>query len=292
MSMSLRDVLDEVRSLHPAFDATRVPNVTLAQGLGNYQNTLIGKSVLRDKMFLSQTLGLVLGATTALLVDDDAGTPVLSDTDGTFVQFEDDGTPFVDPSSLIAVRAATFGRTVPVFGVELEDDGTPFVSPTSLSAQFEGEIALPMILALIGGTVYFNDGGHAEPLCITSWGTRLHPRHFPAVYMTGTKTLGFCGNAQDWQGVTSVELRYSPIAPPFAGIQDFFLLPDQARQCLVAYGAKHAAVRAGAWAQKDGPPAPDLKYFAAEAVTEENNFLSTLRINKRARGSGFREEHY
>lgn len=267
MSLTLRTIVSAVRGLHPAFDRTRVPDSTLASALTDYQNMLIALAVLRDKTYVSQSVAIVVGANAVLaenanhLVDLSAsGIPFTSTKSGFMVQLAANGSPFLDTAAPITVTV---------------DQG----------------VALPIVLACIGGTVRYNDGAPIEKLCITSYGRRFDPPYFPAVYFVD-QFLHLCGVAEDWNGVSSIELRVTPFAPALTKLDDYFLVPDGARQCLVAFGASVAAERAAAYAQGSKNPTPDVAAFVARAGLAETRYLSTLRITQRARHTTFVESDY
>lgn len=63
MALTLRAVIDAARNQSPFFHKSRgTPDKLLGDELSTYQNELIGKAVLRDKQFLSQTATIVLNA--------------------------------------------------------------------------------------------------------------------------------------------------------------------------------------------------------------------------------------
>jgi len=168
--------------------------------------------------------------------------------------------------------------------VRLDASGVAYIDYTKpLTLWVDRGAALPALKAVIGGTVRYADG-ERDALCITSYGRRHAPLWWPAVYLMG-ETLFLCGDETDWTDVESVELRYTPNAPAFAALTDYFLVPDAARPCLVAYGAAVAAEHAAARGI-----VIDVAMKKAEAVQAEATYLSTLRLSKRARVSTFRED--
>jgi hypothetical protein len=109
--------------------------------------------------------------------------------------------------------------------VKLDAAGVPYVDYTSpLVAYIDQGVPLPSAIAISGGTVRYTTGDD-QPLCIATYGRRFDPPEFPAVWHGG-QSLFLCGNSDDWNDVVSLEVRYSPIAPAFTALADFFLLPD------------------------------------------------------------------
>lgn len=259
MSVTLGSIITSVRGLHPAFDRTRVPDTVLASALSEYQNTLIGLAVQREKTFASQSIGIGIASAATdgdLLVDlSVTGIPFTSDETGFIVRLNAGGVPYLDSERPISI---------------VVDQG----------------VQLPIVLACIGGTVRYNDGACEERLCITSYGQRFDPPDFPAVYFND-QTLMLCGVQDDWTGVSSIELRVTPLTPALTRLEDYFLVPDGARPCLVAQAASIAAERAAAFAQAKSNAAPDVNAFAARAQRAEDRYLSTLRLSKRARITTF-----
>lgn len=258
MSITLRTVVQAVRGLHPAFDRTRVPDTTLASALSRYQNTLIGKAVLREKTYVSQSIGIAIAAGAT---------------------FAEDADHLVD----LSASGVPFTSTTSGFLVQVDANGVPFISTaTPLMVTVDQGVSLPIVKAVIGGTVRSNDGTPTEKLTIVDYGERFDPPDFPAVYFVD-QFMHLCGVAEDWNGITSIELRVTPFAPAFTKLDDYFLVPDGAEPCLVAYAGVAAARRAVAYAQGEKNPAPDVAEFAADAAMAEQDYLSTLRISKRAK---------
>lgn len=261
MSLTLGTIVSAVRGLHPAFDRTRVPDTVLASALSDYQNTLIGLAVLREKTFASQSIGIALAAGAVLAEDADhlvdlsaTGVPFTSTTSGYLVTLDASGNPTIDTTSPIMIAV-------------------------------DQAVDLPIVLAVIGGTVRYTDEG-TEKLCITDYGRRFNPPWFPAVYFVDQR-VALCGASTDWDGITSIELRVTPFAPALTALDSYFLVPDGAKQTLVAYAASVAAERVAAFAQGDKNPVPDVAGFTARYVRAETHYLSTLRISKRAKHTTF-----
>lgn len=258
MSLTLGDVITAIRAMHPAFDRSRVPDTVLASRLSDYQNALIGKAVERERTFLSQTIAIAIAAG-----------QTASAEGSSFVALGPDGVPFTS--------------TLSGYVVQLDGNGVPFINPAApILITTDQGVTLPTLLAPIGGTVRYLDGGPDEALCIASYGQRFHPPRFPAVYFIN-QVVYLIGNAADWVEIASIDIRYAPIAPPFTTLDDLFLLPDPARPALVAYGARCAATRATAYAQGGTGPSPNTGEFAADAEAAEHAYLSTFRLARRAR---------
>lgn len=259
MSVTLGSIITSARALHPAFDRSRVPDTVLASGLSEYQNTLISLAVLREKTFASQAIGIGIGQAATdgdLLVDlSVTGIPFVSSDAGFIVRMSDTGVPYLDSTRPISI---------------VVDQG----------------VQLPIVLACIGGTTHYADGQDDE-LCITSYGRRFDPPDFPAVYFND-QLLMLVGCQADWNEIVSIELRVTPLTPALTSLDDYFLVPDGARPCLVAQAASIAAERAAAFAQSQSNAAPDVNAFAARAERAEDRYLSTLRISKRARHTTMR----
>lgn len=162
--------------------------------------------------------------------------------------------------------------------VRLNPQGQPFIDYTApLAANFETGVPLPSIAAITGGTTYYSDGERGR-LWIVPFAERFRPREFPAVWQSG-ESVHFCGSSQDWLEVQSIELLYTPIAPAFAALTDYFLLPDGSRRAVVAQAAAFAAERVNGM---DGITL-DVDKFEARGAAAEAEYLGSLRLSKRAR---------
>lgn len=190
-------------------------------------------------------------------------------------------------STLGVVTASPTESTRRGYLVRLSSAGVPTIDYTQpLIMSIDRGVPLPSALAVIGGTVRFSDGTPTEALCITSYGRRYDPPEFPAIYMVGD-TVNLCPDIDGWAGVSSIELRYTPIAPDFVALSDLFLVPDAAKPALVAQGAAFAAERIAGIGEK-----VDVSVFAARAGAAENDYLQTLRLSKRGRQTTMREGVY
>lgn len=153
-------------------------------------------------------------------------------------------------------------------------------------AAFTDGVALPTASqAITGGTVTFDDTSTDE-LGVTTFERRFDPPTFPAVYLLDNR-VWLTGQNTDWVDVTSVDLKYAPLAAAFAALTDLFVVPDAARPCLVAYGAMEAAIRCAGLGEK-----VDVGTFASMFTAAEAAYLSTLRLSKRARHHTFSEGSY
>lgn len=171
--------------------------------------------------------------------------------------------------------------------VRLDAQGVPYIDWTKpLVANVENGVALPTMLALLGGTVHYVDGDRM-PLTIATQGRRFRPTAFPAVYTVG-QTLFCCGERADWQDIVSLELDYVPIAPAFTLLTDLFLIADAARPALVAKAAAFMAVRVAGMPDVVIDAAPHL----ADGEKLEQWYLGSLRLTRRARTILFREGDY
>jgi hypothetical protein len=168
--------------------------------------------------------------------------------------------------------------------VKLDASGLPYIDYTApLVATETLGIPLPSMLTILGGTVWYTDQG-SDLLTLTSARQRFAPRGAYSAYQIG-QAVHLCGNEIDWQDVASIEVHYVPIAPDFSALTDLFLLPDSARASVVAQMASFMADRLAG--MPDIVIDPDA--FDGRGTKAENDFLSSLRLNKRGRSSFFRE---
>lgn len=171
--------------------------------------------------------------------------------------------------------------------VRLNASGVPTIDYTQpLTVNVDRGVPLPSVAAILGGTVRYTDEDPG-PLTITTYERRFNPPDFPAVYMAGEE-LFLVGEESDWQDVSGLELRYTPIAPTFAALTDYFLVPDAARPALVAKAADFMAMRV---AGMEGIAiAPEV--YEARAREAERDYLNSLRISRRSRFSVMAEGDY
>jgi hypothetical protein len=172
--------------------------------------------------------------------------------------------------------------------VRITAQGVPYIDYASpLTVWLDRGVPLPEMIGggPIGGTVRYPDGD-AYPLTITTYGRRYDGTRTPAVYVAGGE-LFLCGAEDDWRDVESIELRFTPVAPVFAALTEYFLVPDAARPTLVAQGAAFAASRLSG-----NEFAIDVAFFESKAENAEQQYLASLRLAKRARAITFREGTY
>lgn len=158
----------------------------------------------------------------------------------------------------VATALPALGNTTGYL-VKLDSTGTPYLDLTSpVVTQFEQGIPLPSMHKLLGATVLWSGVNSASSTTsdavatgpglgeciIIPYQQRHHAGGFPAVYTLGTD-LFLCGSTMDWTGILGLDIRYSPIPPAFGAtattLQELFLLPDSAYDCLVAHGGVVAA---------------------------------------------------
>lgn len=171
--------------------------------------------------------------------------------------------------------------------VRLNAQGLPYIDYTApLTVWVDRGIPLPAMLAIHGGTVRYTNQGQDE-LTVTSYGRRLETQLTPAIYVAG-ETVHLCGTEDDWRDVESIEVVYTPVAPVFTGLREYFLLPDATRSCLATAGAAFCAGRLDG---TDGLTL-DVDRFDRAAAEAEQDYLNTLRLSKRARRTTMREGVY
>jgi hypothetical protein len=188
----------------------------------------------------------------------------------------------LDDVALVTAVPSTTTKTG--YLVKLDASGLPHIDySTPLVATESLGVTLPSMLALLGGTVWSTDDSSC-PLVLAKVRQRFAPPGCYSAYQIG-QTLHLCGDEVDWQDVASIEVHYVPIAPDFSALDDVFLLPDSARPAVVAQMATFMADRVA------GMPdiAIDPVVFDGRSTKAENDFLSSLRLNKRGRSSFFRE---
>lgn len=59
MALLVSDILTRIRDAHPLFHRSRVTDAVLVRALDNYQGTLLGKALLRDRTYLAQQASIV-----------------------------------------------------------------------------------------------------------------------------------------------------------------------------------------------------------------------------------------
>jgi hypothetical protein len=171
--------------------------------------------------------------------------------------------------------------------VRLNAQGAPYIDYTQpLSVSVDRGVPLPSMLTPLGGTVRYV-GSETDELCLTSYRRRLAPPASPAVYVE-SGSLYLCGDADEWVDVTSIELRYVPVAPVFAALTDYFLVPDAARPAAIEAAAAFAAGRC----EGIEGISLDVDRFDRRALESREAYLGTLRLKKRSQVSTTREGYY
>lgn len=183
-----------------------------------------------------------------------------------------------------AVAAAPFTADRYGYLVRVNASGTAYVDYTlPLVASYAVGIPLPPHHLLIGGTVY--QGTDASPLTLISYDARFDARAPFACYELNGQ-LFLVGEEADWTGVTSLDLRYVPIAPALTALTDTFLLPDSAYQALVDGAAYHAALRVNG---ADGVPALAIGAMADAMDRSQREFVRMVGAGKRNRFAVIKE---
>lgn len=171
--------------------------------------------------------------------------------------------------------------------VRLNAQGVPYVDYSEeLTMWVDRGVPLPELLTILGGTVRYTTEGHEE-LTVTSFARRFDEPPTPAIYVAGGVAY-LVGSEQDWQGVESIEVLYTPLAPRFTARTDYFLLPDRAEAALIARGAEFAARRVNGLEDIT----IDLAPFREDALEAEDDLLASLRLATRARRTTFRQDRY
>lgn len=198
----------------------------------------------------------------------------------------------VDPAYLSSgeqavVTALPATRTRYGYLTKLDATGTPYIDwGAPVVTQVSDGIPILPARAIVGGLARTSDGNTQE-LVFTSPGRRWDPPDFPAVFVMG-QNLHLCGDQTDWTDWASLEIEYIPLAQAFARLTDVFLVPDAAKECLVAALAAFIAQRIAGMADVVIDPRP---YQAAAAATLQT-YLGSLRLTRRARRGVFREVAY
>lgn len=126
--MLLSEVIQACRDRHPAFERTRVPNVTIARYLTAYQRELVSKALLKNRTFLAQEASIVFAISALNAV----GTAGAGTTGGLPASVDADG--------IVSAVEAPVGSLVEL----AMDDATtayaekPVTSATSLTLTYAG----------------------------------------------------------------------------------------------------------------------------------------------------------
>jgi hypothetical protein len=142
---------------------------------------------------------------------------------------------------------------------------------------------VPDAIAFIGGWLV-RDTGKREQLEEVSVARRLEAGR-TVTLMNGKFYQN--GSDPDWRAITELELTLIPLPPPLQNARSAFLLPEMAESALVAHGAFKAARRAESF-----DDTVNVDQFRVDAQQAETEYLSTFRLNKRARITTFREGDY
>ena len=173
--------------------------------------------------------------------------------------------------------------------VNLDASGNPYVDVATPIVLFpEVGCVLPANSAILGGRVMYTDLD-TDPLTFVTEGMRDDVPRWPACFTrgdgNGNTVLFCCGRQADWLDATQLEVYYTPIAPPFTALAQYFLLPDAARPCLVAQAASFMA--------QFVETMPEIKLDAStliqRAQAAELQYLSSLRLSRSTRRIRFRE---
>jgi hypothetical protein len=170
--------------------------------------------------------------------------------------------------------------------VKLNASGVPYIDVTQpLVANVEQGVELPSMTALLPDLcqMWTTNDTQPWPLRITNAQARFDA--ILGVYTIGN-TLYFTGTSADWACVSSIELRYVPIAPAFTALTDLFLLPDHARPVLVAKAASLCAMRCAGLSDVSCDPTP----HAVMSERAERDFLRTVLQGTRGRRERIRAD--
>lgn len=186
-----------------------------------------------------------------------------------------------------AVTSLPSTTTTQGYLVKLNAAGVPYIDYADpLMASTEQGVPLPSMQAILPDLCQYwpSDGSSPCPLHVTDAQRRFRPASSPAVYVVG-QTLYLCGTSEEWNGITSLEIPYVPLAPTFTALTDLCLLPDHAQPVLVAKAASLMAMRVAGAEDVTIDPAP----HHAAAAQAEADFLRAVLLGKRGRSSRIRE---
>ncbi len=167
--------------------------------------------------------------------------------------------------------------------VKYDANGNQYLDlSTPLVGMFEQGITLPPHKALIDGVVYFTTGFNpldTMPLTIVDRSNRQNAWGLYPCWTDNT-SLYLIGQANDWQNVASIDIRYVPEPEDLTQLTDEFILPDSAEAVLVAAAAAFAAKRV-----YNAPDTPqvDVGLYVTEQMDAERYWLEEL-------GSRYRSE--
>lgn len=156
--------------------------------------------------------------------------------------------------------------------VKINAGGQPYLDlSTPLTAQYDAGIPLPPVLRVLGATVRRDSTPRTELCNLTFYGQRTGTRfRYSAYEQNGS--LFLVGTAKDWEGVSSLDLRYHPLPPAIAAAADVVFLSDQANDAVVSGLSFFMAQRL----YKRGIEGDELEMLKGEAVEAEAQFLASL----------------
>lgn len=169
--------------------------------------------------------------------------------------------------------------------VKLDASGVPYIDYTEpLVGTYDVGCPLPSHLSILGASVRYGSSDRIADLKLQGFAGRLSPIGWPAAWVEG-ESLFLCGRATDWTDVTSIDVRYVPIAPAFTALTDYFLLPDSAKSYLVAKAAAFAGDRLAGTSEIT----VNVDALHAQAQRAESAFYTSLSSRKAARVSRVKE---
>jgi len=117
--------------------------------------------------------------------------------------------------------------------------------------------------------------GEETPVVIIPYEHRHDPQPFYCGWIVNRR-LFLNGKASNWATFSGgLRVRYATTPAAITGEDDVLILPDHARECLVAACAQFMAGRPGNM-QRPGIEKPNLNYFRSEHAIERERFLTNL----------------
>lgn len=186
-------------------------------------------------------------------------------------------------AGVVTALPATTTRTG--YLVKVASNGTPYIDfGAPLVADVSVGVPLPSATVIHGGTVWYTSAdADPAPLRLVTPDRRFDAVA-PAAFVE-SETLFLCGVGAEWDGVASIELSYTPVAPALTALTDALLLPDAARPCAVAQSAAFMATRVAGMLDVTIDPAA----FTARGELAERQYLSSLSLSKRGATLRIRE---
>lgn len=166
-------------------------------------------------------------------------------------------------------------KTVQGWLVELDAQGQPYLNLAApVSVPMTTGIPLPPNYHVLNGSWYaFSDEQNIDryprPLTMLSPIDRHQPARSYGVYVQGQE-LFLCAPMTQWQNVQRLEIPYLPIAPDISSADDYLLLPDAAKDALVAGLAERMGERAATF----GVAGIDLGGFNARQREMQDLYLA------------------